>query len=87
MNTEYKFMQVNYPNNAKKSVVWAMFRSALDEDCTEIKMRNGALAKTFEASKKKEVASVFDGVRVGKKGTEEPNGKYIKFPDGSSARY
>ena len=87
MNTEYKFMQVNYPNNAKKSVVWAMFRSALTEDCMEIHTRNGALAKTFETSKKKEVASVFEGVRVGKEGKEENNGKYIKFPDGSSARY
>ena len=70
--------RINVMPGMKLSVVWVQLRSAIDQEIPEIAKWNGALAKTFPDMKKREVAQFFNASR---------DGKYIKFPDGSQARY
>lgn len=75
---EYEFEKINYSEGMKLSVVWAQLRSALLRDACHIAKYNGAFAKTFPDLKKRQFVDLWEATR---------DGKYIKFPDGSQARY
>lgn len=62
----------------KMSVVWRQMDAALTKVSGEIHQHNQAMAKTFPIMKKKEFAEFYNATR---------EGKYIKFSDGSQARY
>ena len=64
--------------NMKLSVVWRQIDSAIADVSKEVSSYNAALAKTLPLLKKKALANDFQGVL---------DGKYIKFPDGSQAKY
>ena len=70
--------RINVLPGMKLSVVWVQLRSAIDSVVPEIAKWNGALSKTFPEMKKQEVAKFFNATK---------DGKYIKFSDGSEARY
>jgi hypothetical protein len=70
--------KINLVPGMKLSVVWRMADSAINELAQEIKPYNAALSKTLPMLKKKGLARDFEGVI---------DGKYIKFPDGSQAKY
>ena len=82
MNTQSYNQQVadmiNVQPNMKTSVIWRQLDSAVSKVAQGIAKHNAAMAKTFPGLKKKEMAEFFNATR---------EGKYIKFPDGSQARY
>lgn len=65
-------------NGMKLSVVWRQLDSAIMGVSNEIREYNIALSKTLPLLKKQAFARDLQGV---------VEGKYIKFPDGSQARY
>lgn len=70
--------QINVTPGMKLSVVWRQLDGALVKVSADISSYNGALAKTLPMLKKQEMAKFLNATR---------DGKYIKFPDGSQARY
>jgi hypothetical protein len=62
----------------KTSVLWRQLAAAIDREVSNVAKFNGALAKFFPDMKRKELIQFFNATR---------DGKYVKFPDGSQARY
>ena len=70
--------RINVLPGMKMSVIYRQAVSAIEQEVPEIAKWNGALAKTFPNMKKQEVVKFFNAT------IDE---KYVKFPDGSQARY
>ena len=70
--------KLHTPPGMKLSVVWRQYVSAVEDEIPEISKWNAALAKSFVEMKKREVVKFFNATI---------DGKYIKFSDGSQARY
>lgn len=69
---------INFIPGMKMSVVWRQLDSSVKRVAAELSQFNGALAKTLPEMKKREMAQFFNATI---------DGKYIKFTDGSQARY
>lgn len=70
--------KLNVPKGMKLSVVWRQLDSAIADVCEDIGKYNVALSKTLPLLKKQAYQKDLEGV---------VEGKYIKFPDGSQARF
>src|SRR5258706_6869976 len=73
---------VNFKPWEKKSISYARARAAINQDCYNLYKDNAAGAKNFKTGRKEIVADFLGG-----KVEWQDNKKFVKFPDGSQARY
>lgn len=78
MNASHLYESINFPKNAKLSVVWRMIDSAINSEAATMLKHNVAMAKTFPTVHKAKLCAALEAV---------VKGKYIHFPDGSQARF